>query len=349
MSTESLLKIEGLSISVDLSSPSKKRKLSSNDFLDLTDKVSFEIQPGELFALVGESGCGKTVTAQAILRLLPVPGGRIKEGKIYFKGRNIFPEIQSIRGREIAMIFQEASSALNPLHPLSKQLEEVFLIHRLIKNKTDEGWSRARKRIRELLFRMAFSDPDRILSSYPHQLSGGMLQRVMIAMALLLRPKLLIADEPTTALDVTAQAEVMELLGESCKKDGEEATSVLLITHNLGIVAQYAERLAVMYAGRIVEEAPVKEFFQKRGQAKEEKGYGKGALHPYSQGLLRAFPDIQKQKKIESIQGQVPPPSKYEEGCRFRLRCEEALERCREKPAFKEGEGKRKVACFLYD
>ena len=337
MSTEALLSVQNLSIAVDIpagSSTLTKRSNSKNSLV-LTDKLSFQIQAGELFALVGESGCGKTITAQAILHLLPVPGGHIKEGKVYFKARDISSELQKLRGKEIAMIFQEASSALNPLILLSKQLEEVFLFHKLLKNKKDENWSKAQKRIRELLARMGFADPTRILSSYPHQLSGGMLQRVMIAMALLLKPQLLIADEPTTALDVTVQAQVMELLQESCK-DSEEGTAVLLITHNLGLVAQYADRLAVMYAGRIVEEASVQEFFSL-------------ALHPYSQGLLGAFPNINKQKKLRPIEGQVPTPSKYETGCRFRPRCTQAFAKCIKRPIFKQNQTTQKVACFLYE
>ena len=340
MNTETLLDVQNLSVAVDL--PAEASSLSTNNREDqqsslaLTDKLNFQIQAGELFALVGESGCGKTVTAQAILHLLPVPGGRIKEGKVYFKGKDLFSRVQQLRGKEIAMIFQEASSALNPLIPLSKQLEEVFLIHKLLKDKKGESWSKAQKRIRELLARMGFSEPNRILSSYPHQLSGGMLQRVMIAMALLLRPKLLIADEPTTALDVTVQAQVMELLQESCRGGGQEDTAVLLITHNLGIVAQYADRLAVMYAGRIVEEAAVPDFF-------------KQALHPYSQGLLEAFPDLRKQKELKAIGGQVPPPSKYEAGCRFRSRCTQAFAKCLEAPDLKQNRERQKTACFLYE
>ena len=336
MSTEALLNVQNLSVAVDLPRADSLHRDSSASSLMLTDKICFQIQAGELFALIGESGCGKTITAQAILHLLPVPGGRIQEGKVYFKGKDIFTEIQKLRGKEVAMIFQEASSALNPLIPLSKQLEEVFLVHKMLKNKKDKNWSLAQARILDLLDRMGFADPSRILSSYPHQLSGGMLQRVMIAMALLLRPKLLIADEPTTALDVTVQAQVMELLQESCKDDTKEGTAILLITHNLGLVAQYADRLAVMYAGRIVEEATVQEFFSQ-------------ALHPYSQGLLRAFPDIRNQKELQPIEGQVPSPSKYELGCRFRTRCVQALAKCTEMPSFKQHQRTQKTACFLYE
>lgn len=336
MRKEALLDVQNLSVAIDIPADSSSSKKTSGfeSSLVLTDKLNFQIQAGEVFALVGESGCGKTITAQAILRLLPVPGGRIKEGKVYFEGRDLFSQVHTLRGKEIAMIFQEASSALDPLIPLSKQLEEVFVLHALLKKgKKDENWSKAQNRIRGLLFRMGFAEPERVLSSYPHQLSGGMLQRVMIAMALLLTPKLLIADEPTTALDVTVQAQVMDLLQEDCKKEG---TAVLFITHNLGLVAQYADRLAVMYAGRIVEESSVKEFF-------------KQAQHPYSQGLLGAFPDIRKKKELLPIGGQVPLPSNYEAGCRFRPRCAQAFAKCLEKPRFQQQQEKQRVACFLYD
>ncbi len=309
----------------------------------ITDRVNFELRRGEVLGLVGESGCGKTVTALALLRLLPSPGGRILDGRILFQGRDILgldhDALRKLRGGEISMIFQEPSAALNPLMTIEGQLFEVFQYHELSEA---PGISAPEKRIRELLERVGFADPDRILKAYPHQLSGGMLQRVVIAMALLLKPAIVIADEPTTALDVTVQAQIMELLVELQR---EEGTSVLLITHNLGLIAQYAERLAVMYAGRIVEDAPVESFL-------------KEAHHPYSQGLLAALPDITRQKRLQPIDGQVPRPAEYDDGCRFRERCTRRSEvappsRCEERPHLRPlqsaaGDADREVACWLF-
>ena len=334
MNTFPLLRLEELSIAID----------EPDSSLIITDGVSFQVEEGQLFALVGESGCGKTVTAQAVLRLLPVPKGRVKQGAIFFQGRDILKlsstEIQGLRGNEISIIFQEPLSSLNPLMPIRQQLEEAFTLHPLAARKKYD-FLNISQRCRELLKRMAFAEPDRVLDSYPHQLSGGMLQRVMIAMALLLRPKLLIADEPTTALDVTVQAQIMELLLENCR---EEGIAILFITHNLGLVAQYADHLAVMYAGRIVESGSVQDFFTK-------------ALHPYSLGLLRAFPDIEGRRDLQPIRGQVASPQEYEEGCRFRQRCSYAFAKCEQaiapplivNEAISQTASQQKVACFLYD
>ncbi|MEQ9367062.1 MAG: ABC transporter ATP-binding protein [Leptospirales bacterium] len=306
----------------------------------ITDRVNFELRRGEVLGLVGESGCGKTVTALALLRLLPSPGGRILGGRIQFQGRDILSldhdDMRKLRGGEISMIFQEPSAALNPLMTIEGQLFEVFAYHDLSEA---PGVQSPDKRVRELLARVGFADPDRILKSYPHQLSGGMLQRVVIAMALLLKPAIVIADEPTTALDVTVQAQIMELLVELQR---EEGTSVLLITHNLGLIAQYAERLAVMYAGRIVEDAPVESFLNR-------------AHHPYSEGLLAALPDVTRQKRLQPIDGQVPRPADYDDGCRFRDRCHrrsevQPLTQCEERPRLLplEADAGREVACWLH-
>ncbi len=328
MTSQSILTINNLSISIG-----EDRDTS----LAITDQVSFDIYEGEIFGLLGESGCGKTITAQAILRLLPVPGGHIKSGQIYFEGHSLLDmsteEIEKVRGQDIAMIFQEPSSALNPLLKIGTQLTEVFSCHGLLNKKEISTVNKAQSRIHYLLERMGFSDPPRILSSYPHQLSGGMLQRVMIAMALLLQPKLLIADEPTTALDVTVQVQVMELLLEICRQEG---TSILLITHNLGLIAQYAQRLAVMYAGRIVESSYSKDFF-------------KQPLHPYSLGLTQAFPDLSGQSKLSPIPGQVPSFLEYPMGCRFKQRCIYAFEQCDNAYSLESMQDERKVACFLYN
>ena len=306
----------------------------------ITDRLNFELRRGEVLGLVGESGCGKTVTALALLRLLPSPGGRVLGGRIHFQGRDVLqlspPELRKLRGSEISMIFQEPSAALNPLITIEGQLSEVFAYHELSEA---PGVLAPEKRIRELLNRVGFADPDRILKSYPHQLSGGMLQRVVIAMALLLKPAIVIADEPTTALDVTVQAQIMELLVELQR---EEGTSVLLITHNLGLIAQYAERLAVMYAGRIVEDASVEDFLA-------------DPLHPYSQGLLAALPDVTRRKKLQPIDGQVPRPAEYDDGCRFRDRCHRRQEvvpagACERQPPLLPlpARPERSVACFLH-
>ena len=319
-SSQPLLEVEELSIGF----------AGDQGVTSITDKVSFKIHPGEAYGLVGESGCGKSVTCLSLLKLLPVPGGRVLSGRILFRGRDILKmtaeELRSLRGGEIGMIFQEPGAALNPLWPIRRQLLEPFRYHAY---EGDPG-----KRIRSLLDRVGIADPDRVLAAYPHQLSGGMLQRVMIAMALCLNPVLLIADEPTTALDVTVQAQIMELI-EDLRR--ESRTAVLMVTHNLNLVAQYADRVGVMYAGRLVEESPV-------------EGFLRETLHPYSQGLLAALPrlDAGASGLMHPIPGQVPRPADYLPGCRFRDRCVHAFAACGQKPdLFPAGEG-HGVACFLH-
>ena len=292
--------------------------------LQVTDRVSFDIFPGEFFALVGESGCGKSVTAMSILRLLPWPSAKIVNGEILFENRDLvklpLKDLQSVRGSEIACIFQEPMQALNPVVTIKKQLLEVFkfsAISNSAQSKQDSAHSQKECHsrldrespldvIREQLRLAGFTDPDRVLNSYPHELSGGMLQRVCIVMALLPKPKLIIADEPTTALDVTVQAQVLAVLKEMAEKTG---TAVLLITHNMGIVSQYAHRVAVMYAGRIVEEGPVREVINH-------------PMHPYTQGLLAAIPESHSDlRTLASIPGSVPHPKDFAKGCRFADRC----------------------------
>ncbi len=315
--------------------------------LQVTDRVSFDIYPGEFFALVGESGCGKSVTAMSILRLLPWPSAKIVNGSILFNAgetsRDLvklsLAELQQVRGSEIACIFQEPMQALNPVVTIKKQLLEVFkfAVSRESSNSAQSSnahssnsqsanahsskdcHSRLEKPasdlfrgkppldlIREQLRLAGFTDPDRVLNSYPHELSGGMLQRVCIVMALLPKPKLIIADEPTTALDVTVQAQVLAVLKDMAEKTG---TAVLLITHNMGIVSQYAHRVAVMYAGRIVEEGPVREVINH-------------PMHPYTQGLLAAIPESHSDlRTLSSIPGSVPHPKDFAQGCRFADRC----------------------------
>jgi len=310
--------------------------------LQVTDRVSFDIFPGEFFALVGESGCGKSVTAMSILRLLPWPSAKIVSGSIIFRdvrddnvgdSRDVddsrgatenardlaklpLNELQNVRGSEIACIFQEPMQALNPVVTIKKQLLEVFKFGAVSKKAASSAVSKSVSSsassadplsiIREQLRLAGFTDPDRVLNSYPHELSGGMLQRVCIVMALLPKPKLIIADEPTTALDVTVQAQVLAVLKDMAEKTG---TAVLLITHNMGIVSQYAHRVAVMYAGRIVEEGPVREVINH-------------PLHPYTQGLLAAIPESHSDlRTLASIPGSVPHPKDFAKGCRFADRC----------------------------
>ena len=295
--------------------------------LQVTDRVSFDIFPGEFFALVGESGCGKSVTAMSILRLLPWPSAKIVNGEILFgqDARDLvklpLKELQSVRGSEIACIFQEPMQALNPVVTIKKQLLEVFKFSAVSKSaytsKACVDLSSSERSggdpvdspldiIREQLRLAGFTDPDRVLNSYPHELSGGMLQRVCIVMALLPKPKLIIADEPTTALDVTVQAQVLAVLKDMAEKTG---TAVLLITHNMCIVSQYAHRVAVMYAGRIVEEGPVCEVINH-------------PMHPYTQGLLAAIPESHSDlRTLASIPGSVPHPKDFAQGCRFADRC----------------------------
>ena len=286
--------------------------------LQVTDKVSFEIHPGEFFALVGESGCGKSVTAMSILRLLPQPSAQIVEGEVLFydEGNSLgvdltklgCSELQKYRGSKIACVFQEPMQSLDPVITIRKQLLEVFKYNSPEGKKL--GLPEALQRIVDQLKEAGFSDPSRVLDSYPHELSGGMLQRICIVMALLSKPKLIIADEPTTALDVTVQAQVLAVLKEMAEKSG---TAVLLITHNMGIVSQYADRVAVMYAGRIVEDGHVHEVIC-------------NPLHPYTRGLLCAIPESHSQmKNLKSIPGSVPHPKDFVPGCRFAGRCERCM------------------------
>ena len=330
--------------------------------LQVTDRVSFDIFPGEFFALVGESGCGKSVTAMSILRLLPWPSAKIVNGEILFDvgandaqtqdARDLvklpLKDLQSVRGSEIACIFQEPMQALNPVVTIKKQLLEVFKFGAVSKSaqsknaqsKQDSAPSRGAQNdlldlIREQLRLAGFTDPDRVLNSYPHELSGGMLQRVCIVMALLPKPKLIIADEPTTALDVTVQAQVLAVLKEMAEKTG---TAVLLITHNMGIVSQYAHRVAVMYAGRIVEEGPVREVINH-------------PMHPYTQGLLAAIPESHSDlRTLASIPGSVPHPKDFAKGCRFADRCSHCADECKtETLPPKVAEANHFAYCFNYE
>jgi peptide/nickel transport system ATP-binding protein len=274
------------------------------------DDVSFDVGAGEMVALVGESGCGKSATALSIMRLLP-PAGRVDGGTITFDGRNVLSlsrsELRDLRGRRISLIFQEPASALNPVRSVGTQVAEVARVH-------GERSSRAatRKAI-AMLARTGLPDPEHTATRYPHQLSGGMRQRVLIAMALLLGPALVIADEPTTALDVTIQAQILDLLKSLQRETG---TAILLITHDLAVVSETCSRVLVMYAGQIVEEAPVERLFA-------------SPKHPYTQGLLGSVPRLgDPPGRISAIPGTVPNATAWPTGCRFHDRCPSAWERC---------------------
>jgi len=300
------------------------------------DGVSFYIDRGELLGLVGESGCGKSITALSIMRLI-APPGKIVGGEISFDGRNLLKlsdsEMRAIRGDDIAMIFQDPMTSLNPVFTVGEQIAEALRLHRKLSRKA------AREGAVEAMREVSIPDPSRRINDYPHQLSGGMRQRVMIAMALACDPKLLIADEPTTALDVTIQAQILELLNE-LRKNRELA--VLLITHDLGVVAEVADRVAVMYTGRIVEESPVEELFAR-------------PRHPYTEGLLRSVPKLTaataaKAERLETIEGTVPSPTDLPPGCHFAPRCPYRMPRCtaEEIPLY-DLEGGVRVRCVLFD
>ena len=266
--------------------------------------VSFSIKNGKTFALVGESGCGKSVTALSIMRLIAGPQGKIVSGKIVFDGKNLLElnekQMRNIRGNKIAMIFQEPMTSLNPVYTVGNQIVEAIRLHQ--KKPMEQAWADTV----EMLHKVGIPDPERRVSEYPHQMSGGMRQRVMIAMAVSCQPKLLIADEPTTALDVTIQAQILDLLDKLQEQNG---MSILLITHDLGVVAERADDVAVMYASRIVEVAESKVLFE-------------GPLHPYTQGLLRSLPRLGiSAKRLQTIAGTVPDPLHFPTGCKFHPRC----------------------------
>ncbi len=296
------------------------------------DGVDIEVNKGETLAIVGESGCGKSVTSLSILRLIPNPPGKIVEGEILYKGKDLLKlserEMRGIRGNDISMIFQEPMTSLNPVFTVGKQIMESLMIHQKM-NK-----SQARERAIEMLKLVGIPLPERRVDNYPHQLSGGMRQRVMIAMALACSPKILIADEPTTALDVTIQAQILRLM---CDLKAKTDTSIILITHDLGVVAQIAENVMVMYAGKAVEYSDVKSLF-------------KNPLHPYTRGLLNSIPKINsEQEKLYNIEGNVPSPRNYPKGCRFSPRCDEAESVCFDKePELINVGDSRRVRCWKY-
>jgi oligopeptide/dipeptide ABC transporter ATP-binding protein len=300
------------------------------------DGVSFKLNCGELLGLVGESGCGKSITALSIMRLI-APPGKIVGGEIVFDGKNLLTltdaEMRQIRGDDIAMIFQDPMTSLNPVYTIGEQIAEALRLHRKLSRKA------ARESAIQAMREVAIPDPGRRFNDYPHQLSGGMRQRVMIAMALACDPRLLIADEPTTALDVTIQAQILELLNDLRRN---RDLAVLLITHDLGVVAEVADRVAVMYTGRIVEESDVNEIFMR-------------PKHPYTEGLLRSVPrltleHVAKVERLETIEGVVPNPTQLPPGCHFAPRCPHRMPRCTEEeiPLY-ELENRVKVRCVLFD
>jgi len=291
--------------------------------------VSLSVAAGETLCLVGESGCGKSVTCHAVLGLLP-KNGRVTGGRILFEGRDLAAlaerELERLRGREVAMIFQDPLTALNPVHSIGKQLAEVLVLHRGL------SWRAATAEAKRLLDRVRIPDAGRRLGEYPHQLSGGMNQRVAIAMAMACRPKLIIADEPTTALDVTIQAQILELLREL---QAEEGLALMLVTHDLGVVAEMADRVAVMYLGRVAEDAEVGDLFA-------------APSHPYTRGLLRSIPRIDENvARLATIEGNVPSLHAVPAGCPFAPRCENACAACFERlpDPHLQGDGRR-IACF---
>jgi len=275
------------------------------------DDVSFSVEAGRTLGLVGESGCGKTMTALSILRLTP-PAARISSGAVMFDGHDLLalsePDMRRVRGNAIAMIFQEPMSSLNPVFTVGNQIAEAVRLHQRLSRRA------AREKAIEMLKLVEIPEAERRVDEYPHQLSGGMRQRVMIAMALSCHPRVLIADEPTTALDVTIQAQILDLLAGLQQRLG---MAMILVTHDLGIVAERADDVAIMYAGRIVEHAPVQVIFSR-------------PMHPYTRGLLRSIPKVgtEKARRLEAIPGIVPDLSQLPSGCHFRERCARAISRC---------------------
>ncbi len=296
------------------------------------DGVSFNVRPGEVVGLVGESGCGKSVVSLSIMRLIKYPPGKIENGKILLNNRDLLTlderAMRRIRGNEIAMIFQEPMTSFNPVYKIGDQVSEAIRLHQGLHK--DAAWQVAVK----MLELVGIPRPGEIINDYPHQLSGGMRQRAMIAMALSCNPKLLIADEPTTALDVTIQAQILELM-----KDLRERinTAIIFITHDLGVIAEMADYVVVMYSGKVVENTDVRSLFNK-------------PLHPYTAGLIKSKPILEEDKEIlEYIPGSVPNPSEMPEGCAFNPRCPEVMDICRrEMPKLIESQPKHLVRCWLY-
>ena len=324
MATETLLDIRGL----------KTWFATDDGVVRAVDGVDLHIDRGETLGVVGESGCGKTVTARSVLKLIDMPPGRFEAGQILWRGRNLIPldnaEMDKIRAREIAIIFQEPMTSLNPVYTVGQQIAEVVSLHEKL------GKKPAIARAVEMLRLVNIPNPQRRVHDYPHQFSGGMRQRVMIAMALACSPKLLIADEPTTALDVTIQAQILELMQDMKERLG---MAIMLITHAMGVVAETSQRVVVMYAGKVVEEAPVASLFG-------------NPRHPYTQGLIRSIPRVDRaarhKERLEAIPGTVPSLLDPPPGCRFAARCKYAMDICIQAvPPLKEVAPGHRVACVL--
>ncbi|MET3292526.1 UNVERIFIED_CONTAM: peptide/nickel transport system ATP-binding protein [Brevibacillus sp. OAP136] len=295
------------------------------------DGVDMCIHKGEIVGVVGESGCGKSALSHSIMRLIPSPPGKIVSGAMMFTGENLVvaseKRMQAIRGNRISMIFQEPMTSLNPVYTIGEQIGEMVRLHRKV-SKQD-----ARLHAIDMLKKVGISRPEAIVKEYPHQLSGGMRQRVMIAMAMSCEPQLLIADEPTTALDVTIQAQILELMK---KLNNETGTAIMLITHDLGVVAEICDRVAVMYSGKVVEEGDVRMIL-------------KNPQHPYTKGLIESIPRMDEvRERLFSITGNVPNPSSLPKGCRFAPRCEYAMDKCHQTmPELVERENGHKCRCWL--
>ncbi|OCS87017.1 ABC transporter ATP-binding protein [Caryophanon tenue] len=315
------------------------RELETTFFADdgavvAVDRISFHVYEGEILGIVGESGCGKSVTSLSIMGLVPSPPGKITHGEILLDNIDLAKktdkQMRQIRGKEVAMIFQEPMTSLNPLYTIGNQISEAIKLH-------NKSWSKKdiHKRAVEILKLVGLPRAEELMRDYPHQLSGGMRQRVMIAMALVCDPKVLIADEPTTALDVTIQAQILTLMKDLNTRLN---TAVLLITHDLGVVAETCERVVVMYAGQIVEQASVRDIF-------------KNPQHPYTQGLIQSVPDMRfKKDTLYSIPGNVPKPGSVTQGCRFAARCEFVHERClQENPTLYVAGEHHEARCFLVE
>ena len=304
-------------------------KVSKKTTLTAVNDVTFQVKKGETLGIVGESGCGKSVTANTILRLLPKQTSIISGGRILMEGQDLVKisdkEMRALRGKKISMIFQEPMTSLNPVYRIGDQLVEMYQANSSISKK--EAW----KKSVEMLEKVGITSPEQRMYEYPHQLSGGMRQRVMIAMALSAQPQLLIADEPTTALDVTIQAQVLDLMKELQEKMN---TAIMLITHDMGVVAETADYVMVMYAGEVVEYGDVRTIFTKPS-------------HPYTQGLLASLPRVDKDmERLNTIEGTVPSLGNMPEGCRFSNRCPYCVERCmKEKPLLKDYDG-HQIRCF---
>ena len=299
---------------------------------NLIDNLSFSVREGSVLGIVGESGCGKSMTSLSVMRLLP-PEAVVQGGEIVFKDENLLdkPELdmETIRGKDVAMVFQEPMTSLNPVYTVGRQIGEVFKTHR-----KDMDKSQVREAVMNLLTRVGISNPEERINQYPHQLSGGMRQRVMIAMAIACSPQLLIADEPTTALDVTIQAQVLDLMKEL---QAQSKGSIMLITHNLGVVAETCDEVIVMYAGRIVEKGLIDHIFN-------------NPSHPYTKGLIASIPTTsQTSEELYSIPGSVPGIDKFDTACRFAPRCQYRTERCdRDVPRMKAIEEDHEIACWVF-